>query len=231
MNCELQLFLLLPLLNYFIIKSKENEKKQEFLQVILRNCYRLYRLTEDILDVTKIESQTLKLNKEMVQLNEIIGNVVNDYKEIISKKRYGSDQIRIVYDEPSKDNSLVNADKGRLIQVLSNLLDNALKFTKEGDIVITTQKLKDNQELMISIKDSGTGIDPEILPQLFKKFATKSEQGTGLGLFISKNIIEAHGGTMWGENNSESNGSTFYFTLPTWKSDIIGEDGESEDVK
>jgi signal transduction histidine kinase len=212
-------------------QSKENEKKQEFLQVILRNCYRLYRLTEDILDVTKIESQTLKLNKEMVQLNEIIGNVVNDYKEIISKKRYGSDQIRIVYDEPSKDNSLVNADKGRLIQVLSNLLDNALKFTKEGDIVITTQKLKDNQELMISIKDSGTGIDPEILPQLFKKFATKSEQGTGLGLFISKNIIEAHGGTMWGENNSESNGSTFYFTLPTWKSDIIGEDGESEDVK
>ncbi len=202
-------------------QTKENEKKQEFLQVILRNCYRLYRLTEDILDVTKIESQTLKLNKEKVQVNEIIGNVVNDYKEIINKKRYGSDQIRIVYDEPHKDNSLVNADKGRLIQVLSNLLDNALKFTKEGDIVITTKKLKDNQELMVSIKDSGTGIDPEILPQLFKKFATKSEQGTGLGLFISKNIIEAHGGTMWAENNFESNGSTFYFTLPTWKSNEI----------
>ncbi|HKO40433.1 MAG TPA: ATP-binding protein, partial [Nitrososphaeraceae archaeon] len=212
-------------------QTKENEKKQEFLQVILRNCYRLYRLTEDILDVTKIESQTLKLNKEIVQVNEIIGNVVNDYREIINKKRYGSDQIRIVYDEPHKDNSLVNADKGRLIQVLSNLLDNALKFTKEGDIVITIKKLKDNQELMVSIKDSGTGIDPEILPQLFKKFATKSEQGTGLGLFISKNIIEAHGGNMWGENNFESNGSTFYFTLPTWKSDLIGEDGKSEDIK
>jgi signal transduction histidine kinase len=206
--------------------SKENEKKQEFLQVILRNCYRLYRLTEDILDVTKIESQTLKLNKEVVQLNEIIGNVVNDYKEIISKKRYGSDQSRIVYDEPSKDNILINADKGRLIQVLSNLFDNALKFTKEGDIVITTKKLKNNQEVMVSIKDSGTGIDPEILPDLFKKFATKSEQGTGLGLFISKNIIEAHGGTMWGENNFESNGSTFYFTLPTWNSNKIGKDGE-----
>jgi signal transduction histidine kinase len=196
--------------------SKESEKKQEFLEVILRNCYRLYRLTEDILDVTKIESQTLKLNKERVQLNEIIGNVVNDYKEIISKKRYGSDKMRIVY-EPSKDYTFVNADKVRLIQVLSNLLDNALKFTKEGNIIITTKKLKENEKIMVSIKDSGTGIDPEILPQLFKKFATKSEQGTGLGLFISKNIIEAHGGIMRGENNSESNGSTFCFTLPIWR--------------
>jgi signal transduction histidine kinase len=156
------------------------------------------------------------LNKERVQLNEIIMNVVNDYKDIISKKRYGSDKIRIVY-ELSKDNTFVNADKVRLSQVLSNLLDNALKFTKEGNIIITTKKLKENEEIMVSIKDSGTGIDPEILPQLFTKFATKSEQGTGLGLFISKNIIEAHGGIMRGENNSESNGSTFYFTLPIWR--------------
>ena len=204
--------------------SKENEKKQEFLQVILRNCYRLYRLTEDILDVTKIESETLKLNKERVELNEIIGNVINDYKEIVSKKRYGSDHITLAF-EPSKENIFVNVDKGRLTQVLSNLLDNALKFTKEGNIIISIKKLK-NEKLMVSIKDSGTGIDPEILPQLFKKFATKSEQGTGLGLFISKNIIEAHGGIMWGENNSESNGSTFYFTLPTEKSNKTIEDGE-----
>src|SRR5918994_438908 len=204
--------------------SKENEKKQEFLQVILRNCYRLYRLTEDILDVTKIESETLKLNKERVELNEIIGNVINDYKEIVSKKRYGSDHITLAF-EPSKENIFVNVDKGRLTQVLSNLLDNALKFTKEGNIIISIKKLK-NEELRVSIKDSGTGIDPEILPQLFKKFATKSEQGTGLGLFISKNIIEAHGGIMWGENNSESNGSTFYFTLPTEKSNKTIENGE-----
>lgn len=204
--------------------SKENEKKQEFLQVILRNCYRLYRLTEDILDVTKIESETLKLNKERVELNEIIGNVINDYKEIVSKKRYGSDHVTLVF-EPSKENIFVKADKGRLTQVLSNILDNALKFTKEGNIIISIKKLK-NEKLMVSIKDSGTGIDPEILPQLFKKFATKSEQGTGLGLFISKNIIEAHGGIMWGENNSESNGSTFYFTLPTEKSNKTIEDGE-----
>ncbi len=205
--------------------SKENEKKQEFLEVILRNCYRLYRLTEDVLDVTKIESQTLKMNKEIIQLNEIIGNVVKDYREIINKKRYGSDQISIVF-EPSKDIMFVNADKGRFIQVLSNLLDNALKFTKEGKIIITIKRIKENQEVMVSIKDSGTGLDPEIIPQLFQKFATKSEQGTGLGLFISKNIIEAHDGIMWGENNTESNGAIFYFTLPIWQSRKTFEDGE-----
>ena len=205
--------------------SKENEKKQEFLEVILRNCYRLYRLTEDVLDVTKIESQTLKMNKEIIPLNEIIENVVKDYREIISKKRYGSDQISIVF-QPNKDILLVNADKGRIIQVLSNLLDNALKFTKEGIIIITIKKIKENQQVMVTIKDSGTGIDPEIIPQLFKKFATKSEQGTGLGLFISKNIIEAHDGIMWGENNSESKGSTFYFTLPISQSNKTYEDEE-----
>jgi signal transduction histidine kinase len=205
--------------------SKENEKKQEFLEVILRNCYRLYRLTEDVLDVTKIESQTLKMNKEIILLNEIIENVVKDYREIISKKRYGSDQISIVF-QPSKEILLVNADKGRIIQVLSNLLDNAIKFTKEGIIIITIKKIKENQQVMVTIKDSGTGIDPEIIPQLFKKFATKSEQGTGLGLFISKNIIEAHDGIMWGENNSKSKGSTFYFTLPISQSNKTYDDGE-----
>ena len=201
--------------------SKENEKKQEFLEVILRNCYRLFRIAEDILDVTKIESQTLKLNKEMIVLNEFIRNVVNDYNKIINEKRYGSDQVRIVY-EPSKDIILVNADKGRLNQLLSNLLDNALKFTKEGNIIFATKKQKDD-EVIVSIKDSGTGIDPEILPRLFTKFATtQSEQGTGLGLYICKNVTEAHGGRMWAEGNPEG-GSTFYFTLPIVKSDKIEE--------
>ena len=202
--------------------SKENEKKQEFLEVILRNCYRLYRITEDILDVTKIESQTLKLNKQMIELDEIIRNVVNDFNEIINKKRYGSDQVRIVY-EPSKDIILVNADKGRLNQLLSNLLDNALKFTKEGNIIIAAKKQKDD-EVIVSIKDTGIGINPEILSRLFTKFATKSEQGgTGLGLYICKNITEAHGGRMWAEANPEGGGSTFYFTLPIVKSDKIEE--------
>jgi signal transduction histidine kinase len=195
--------------------SKENMKKEEFLQVIIRNAYRLYQLTQDILDVTKIESQILKMNKELIQLNEIIENVVNDYEDNINRKRYGSDKVRLVY-ESIKDPIFVNADKTRIIQVLSNLLNNALKFTKEGNIFISVKKIKEDQ-VIVTIKDSGTGIDPEILPRLFTKFATKSEEGTGLGLYISKNIVEAHGGKIWAENNSNGRGSTFYFTLPIAK--------------
>ncbi|HYZ95140.1 MAG TPA: HAMP domain-containing sensor histidine kinase, partial [Nitrososphaeraceae archaeon] len=198
-------------------QSKENKKKQEeFLQVILRNAYRLYQLTQDILDVTKIESQILKMNKELIQLNEIIENIVNDYKgNIIRKKRNDSDkEVRIVYDEPIKEPIFVNADKARIIQVLSNLLGNALKFTKGGNISISFKKINENKEVIVTIKDSGTGIDPGIYPRLFTKFATKSEEGTGLGLYISKSIVEAHGGKIWAENNSDGRGATFYFTLP-----------------
>ena len=198
-------------------QSKENLKKQEFLQVILRNAYRLYQLTQDILDVTKIESQILRLNKELIQLNEIIENIVNDYKDNTNRKRYDSNkEVRIIY-EPIKDTIFVNVDKARMIQVLSNLLDNALKFTKQGNIFISAKKIKEEQVIVI-IKDSGTGIDSEILPRLFEKFATKSEEGTGLGLYISKSIVEAHGGKIWAENNSDGRGATFYFTLPIGKS-------------
>jgi signal transduction histidine kinase len=210
-------------------QSKDNMKKQEFLQVILRNAYRLYQLTQDILDVTKIESQILRLNKELIQLNEIIENIVNDYKDNANRKRYDSDkEIGIIY-EPIKDTIFVNVDKARIVQVLSNLLGNALKFTKEGNIFISAKKIKEEQ-VIVSIKDSGTGIDQEILPRLFEKFATKSEEGTGLGLYISKNIVESHGGKIWAENNSDGRGSTFYFTLPMDKSHKTEEYGEDSRI-
>jgi signal transduction histidine kinase len=200
------------------IQSKENKKKEEFLQVILRNAYRLYHLTQDILDVSKIESQILKMNKELIQLNDIMENIVNDYKDNIIRKRYDDDnKVRIVY-EPIKDPIFVNVDKARLIQVISNLLGNALKFTKEGNIIISVKKITNDQQVMVSIKDNGTGIDSEIFPKLFTKFATKSEEGTGLGLYISKSIVEAHGGKIWAENNSDGHGAIFYFTLPIDKS-------------
>jgi signal transduction histidine kinase len=113
------------------------------------------------------------------------------------------------------------ADKGRISQVISNLLSNAVKFTPRGTISIVSSlngnQDKDNSEAIVSIKDSGQGIDPDILHKLFSKFATKSFSGTGLGLYISKSIVEAHGGRIWAENNSNGTGATFSFSLPIFK--------------
>jgi signal transduction histidine kinase len=187
---------------------------QEMLDIIIRNAKRLQRLAEDILDVTRIESQSLKLIKERFDLNEPISNAVQDYRNQIEKDNRG---IKLLY-RPSKQDIVVEADRSRLTQVISNLLSNAVKFTTtEGTISISTEK-KDNQ-VIVSVKDTGSGIDPEILPRLFSKFSAKSFEGTGLGLFISKNIVEAHGGKIWAENNDDDDaygqkGATFYFMLP-----------------
>jgi two-component system, OmpR family, sensor histidine kinase VicK len=189
-------------------KIKDTEQRQ-LLDTISRNAKRLQRLTDDILDVTKIESQSLKLSKERFNLNDLISNIIDGYRNYIEKDKV---QVKLLYEPNNKDNIYVEADRGRLIQVISNLLGNAIKFTKEGTICIITED-KDNQ-VVVSVKDTGTGIHPEILPRLFSKFVTKSFQGTGLGLFICKSIVEAHGGKIWAENNSDRKGAMFAFSLP-----------------
>ena len=198
-------------------KIKDTEQRQ-LLDTIARNAKRLQRLTDDILDVTKIESQSLKLNKERFNLNDVITNVIDEMivnREFKNEKSdYDNNNIKLEY--RPKD-IFVEADRIRVTQVISNLLNNSIKFTKEGKITITIEK-KDNEEVaVISIKDTGIGIDSEMFPKLFSKFASKSYQGTGLGLFICKSIVEAHDGKIWAANNNnqEKKGATFYFTLPT----------------
>ena len=183
------------------------------IQAIQRNAIRLQKLTSDILDVTRIESRTLNLNKEQFNLTDLILSIIENYTSRI--ENYSNSNVKLLYNRPKED-VIAEADKGRISQVISNLLSNALKFTKEGVISITSEK-KDIQ-IFVSIKDTGTAIDPELMPRLFSKFATKSQSGTGLGLFISKSIIEAHDGTMWASNNytSQENGrgALFTFNLP-----------------
>ncbi|HXV46191.1 MAG TPA: sensor histidine kinase [Nitrososphaera sp.] len=185
---------------------KKRPQSGDSVEAIIRNAERLQRLTNNILDVTRIESQTLKLNKETFNFNDIVSALVADYNAHIVNNNMNVD---IVF-EPRQDVIRVHADKGRLTQVVSNLIGNAVGFTTEGIILINTE-MKDSQ-LLVSVADSGPGIDPEIMPRLFTKFTTKSEKGTGLGLFISKSIVEAHGGRIWAESNK--NGATFTFTLP-----------------
>jgi signal transduction histidine kinase len=200
-------------------QEQGQEEQREMLEVILRNANRLLQLTEDILDVTRIESHTLKLRKERFNLNDAILDVIGD-----DRKQITNANVKVMY-EPGNSVTVVEADRRRLTQVISNLLNNAIKFTKEGTVTVTTTvKRKDNGdaggEIVVAVKDTGTGIDHELMPRLFTKFATKSYQGTGLGLYISKSIIEAHGGKMWAENNNygdhdiKHKGATFYFTLP-----------------
>ena len=173
---------------------------------LIRNAKRLDRLASDILDVTRIESKSLKLNKEKFNLKDIVLSNLADIKRF---EYEGSGFPDIKY---TPKDIIVNADKGRLSQVIANLLSNAIKFTDKG--VITIETSESDGEVIASIRDSGSGIDPEIFPKLFSKFITKSDRGTGLGLFISKSIVESHGGKIWAENNRFEPGATFYFSLP-----------------
>jgi two-component system, OmpR family, sensor histidine kinase VicK len=194
-----------------ILKQHPEVGREDIIQAIHRNATRLQELTENILDVSRIESQTLKLNKERFNLDELISNIAEDYRSQINNA-----DVQLIYksEKTSDDNTpiYVEADKVRLTQAISNLLSNAFKFTKEGVISMITEK-KDNQ-VIFSIKDTGTGIAEELYPRLFTKFVSKSQTGTGLGLFISKNTIEAQSGRVWAENNPDGKGATFFFSLP-----------------
>jgi two-component system sensor histidine kinase VicK len=205
-------------LAYSELLQRHPERRDEMIQAIFRNAERLQRLTNDILDVTRIESKTLTLNKEKFNLSDLLSNIVQDYKNGIEKS---DGNVRLLYNQPNKDSFIVEADRERITQVISNLLNNAVKFTEEtrGDVYVAAEeKEKADQEVVVRIKDTGIGVDPEILPRLFTKFATKSQAGTGLGLFICKSIIEAHGGKIWAENNKDGKGgATFAFSLPLSK--------------
>lgn len=199
-----------------ILESKFGERSEE-MKVIARNARRLERLTEDILDVSKIESGALTLNIQTIDLDEVISSVIMDYRNsltdaIRTDNNNKKEKVKIKY-EPKK--LMVKGDRERIQQVISNLINNALRFTKEGAIIVKTQVIDGLAQ--IAVKDTGSGIDPEIMPRLFEKFATKSEKGTGLGLYISNNIVQAHGGKMWAENNADGKGATFAFTLPLEK--------------
>ena len=188
--------------------SAEVDKDQ--IAVIIRNAKRLDRLAADILDVTRIEGKSLQLNKERFNIDEILSQIVKETRRLIEKDPMRNGKVDIEYESINIE---VNADKSRITQVVSNLVSNAIKFTQEGTISISSKI--EEMEILLLVRDSGRGIDPEIHSRLFSKFASKSEQGTGLGLFISRSIVESHGGRIWAYNNESSKGATFVFTLPT----------------
>ncbi len=185
--------------------------------IIIRNTKRLQSLIESILDVTKIEGNMFVLCKEKFSLSGLILSIMQEYKNNLDKDKtiefeYKNDDIDIE----------IYGDRNRLYQGISKLISNSVKFIpKAGKITINIKKEiddkydnKSNEIAIISVKDTGIGIDMEILPRLFEKFVSNSFQGPGLGLYISRKMIEAHGGKIWAENNKDGKGATFSFSLP-----------------
>jgi nitrogen-specific signal transduction histidine kinase len=204
-----------------LVLSSESLKgsmpNEERVSIMIRNAKKLQSLANEILDITKIESKTLRLSKEKVEVNELI---VHSLKDLLNHQTIAEGKVNLTF-EPVGEDIFVEADRDRLGQVVSNILNNSVKFTQEGTISIAVRKLADAKEVVVSTKDTGSGIDPEILPRLFSKFVTKSDAGgTGLGLFICKSIVEAHGGKIWAENNSSGKGATFSFSLPASSPDM-----------
>ena len=231
---------------------------RNYMNSIERNCNRLARLVEDLLDVSRIESRNFVLHKEKTNLIDLIDTVIKDYKVDVQKRNEEGEKngdVRYIKnveilsswnlsDEKENNLSILNImlNRSKIIQVLSNLINNSLNSIYNDktnsksngnsiNIIITkmtnsnsnnnTESDRNNKssdiknELLVTIKDTGKGMDSEVIPRLFEKFVTTSASGTGLGLYISKAIIEAHGGKVWAENNTNEKGATFRFTLPS----------------
>ena len=202
---------IMPIVGYSEILQEEIGERKE-IKGIIYNAKRLDQLAGNILEGAKIENQTLQLRKEQFNLKDILTDIIDDYDNLLAVK--GRKDVKLRY-EP-KDILLV-ADKVRVGRVISNLLNNAIKFTASGEIIIsTTQTMHNNGSggINVCIKDTGTGLSPAILPKLFSKFVSTDSGGTGLGLFVSKNIVEAHGGKIQAQNNDDGKGATFSFIIP-----------------
>jgi signal transduction histidine kinase len=206
----------------------ENKEQKKLLDTVIRNAGRLKKLAEDILDVTRIESNSLVLKKEHFNICETMVDVINNHESNTDNK-----SIKFEWSF-SDDDCVIFADRNRISQAISNIIGNAVKFVSDkGTISIDVSKRKSNSDLngnlvVVSIKDNGKGIDSDMLDKLFTKFTTKSFQGTGLGLYLTKSIIDSHGGHIWAENNKNEKGATFSFSLPI---NYYNEANEKENFK
>ncbi|MEO9321084.1 MAG: HAMP domain-containing sensor histidine kinase [Nitrososphaera sp.] len=185
------------------------------LEMIARNAERLQRLTENLLTVSRVERSLLHLNRTEFELSSVIGDIVNDSVHQVAAS---AKSLTVVY-EP-KEKIVINADRDKISQVLYNLLGNAIKFTDEGTVEVTASRAENPSRVVVTIRDTGPGIDPSMFPQLFEIFASKAvgetstQSGTGVGLYVAKHIVEAHGGTLSASNNADGKGATFSFTIP-----------------
>jgi signal transduction histidine kinase len=214
--------------------NREVQNQEEYnslVEIIVRNAERLNSLAKDLLDVTKIESHSMNLKSEVFDIVNLVKDIIEGHTT--SLKFDTIKNIQIVFTSNGLEKLNVKGDRTRIIQVFENLLDNAIRFSDEFiqtrqeilrreksmiQIIIDKSTTHDNSSahLLTCIKDNGPGIDSATMPKLFKKFTTQDPNGNGLGLYISKGIVEAHGGKIWAKNNPNKDGASFFFTLPMY---------------
>lgn len=210
-----------PLLGYAILAKKGKISQETAWEGVLREARKLQQLANDILDVSRIESGSLTYQMEKVAINDLLIGVVDSAKANLAKDV----TMDLVIDDAGRSLE-VNLDRSRITQVLSNIIGNAVKFTEQGSVKVECRAFPGNNRVEIRVIDTGTGIPEQVLPNLFGKFVTKStgdtdgHGGTGLGLFISKAIVTAHKGEIYGYNNA-TGGATFTIVLPIDQSNII----------
>jgi signal transduction histidine kinase len=187
-------------------KRLNSDQKNELLKIISRNARKLDIMTNNILDYARMENNIFNLNFELFDIVKVIEELLSDYSIQVNKKN-----IKLDLDTLSKK-IMIHADKIRIIEVLDNLLSNAIKFTEKGQVVISIQKI--SNRVVIAISDTGCGINEEDHKKIFSKFYTTDKLGTGLGLYISRIIVEKHLGRIEGRNNKNGIGSTFTIELP-----------------
>jgi signal transduction histidine kinase len=195
------------IINYAELAKSYEDNRDEYYDKLLKSVFRLHKITEDILDAARIESNTLRLNKEVFLLNEVLRANVDEQRRTAAKK-----SLKVQLDQ--SEGVFVFGDKTRIGQVIDNLLVNAVKFTERGSIHVSVRLDKKQGKVRVRVSDTGMGVDRSMVPVLFARFAAKSESGTGLGLFISKSIVESHGGRIWLERTEQGKGSTFTVELP-----------------
>jgi two-component system sensor histidine kinase VicK len=207
-----------------ILSSKKDITSSygEMINIISGSVKNLQKLTKDMLDAAKFENQSLKISKKRINLTETIKTLINNFSIRNDNNPNNNSKVQIDFKTIQQKNSdyfslFVKADKDRIAQVIFNPLNNAVKFSHKNSkikVTLSLQKKDKKNYALIKIKDSGNGIDSSILPIIFTKFVSTSKDGTGLGLYLCKSIVEDHGGRIWAENNKDNNGATFAFTLP-----------------
>lgn len=190
----------------------EPKKIEETALTISAASRNMLELVNDLLDVAKIEAGKFDLNLQEYDIVAIIKDQLLTFKALAEQKR-------LQLSDTLPDKFMVKCDKVRISQALENLLSNAIKYTDSGQVMVTLTIDQQNKKATVAVKDSGVGVSREDISQLFSKFrqlknTDNARKGTGLGLVVSKGIVEAHGGQIWAESAGDNMGTTFYFTLP-----------------